>query len=344
MSKQLRKTSHSFLLVALFALSAAFVGRAFAAGPKPELLQAIPAPRILVGDEHTAYRDPLLFHDGNTFYLFYAYVKEEEEHLIYWYVAVSTSSDLQHWSAPKLLTPKDQNLNYSSPGSVTRFGKEWILTLQRYPSPGSHRGDPLRFGTDASRPYLMRSRDLKTWSAPELIPVLGPTVADQDMGKTIDPFILRDKDDPSLWWCFYKRNGKVVSSTSRDLKVWKPTGLELAEGENPDVFVEGNEYVLLYAPPNGIGFKRSADLKTWHEDGPIVTLGQKDWPWAETRLTAGYVDDLRSVRGVGKYVMVSHSMGPGKKKREENVNANCSIVIAWSDDLKTWHWPGEVKP
>ena len=137
-----------------------------------------------------------------------------------------------------------------------------------------------------------------------------------------------------------------MSSTSRDLKTWAPTGEVAAGGENPEVMVQNNEYVLVYAPQNGtdingIGFKRSSDLIHWREDGPIITLGQKDWPWAETRITAGYVADLRAVHGVRKYVLVSHTMGPGKKRTDANVQANCNIVIAWSDDMKSWHWPTE---
>ncbi len=306
------------------------------------LLHALPSPIILKGDAHTAYRDPLLFHHGKTFYLFYSYVKEDATtHLIYWYVGVSTSSDLQHWSPTRVLTAKDQNLNFASPGSLTRFGNEWVLSMCTYPIPNFHRGDPLRFGDGRARIYLMRSRDLRHWSKPELIRVKGPGVAEKDMGKEIDSFLLQDKDDPGEWWCFYKQNDKIMSSTSRDLMTWTPSGLIVAEGENPEVIVQDNEYVLFYAPQNGIGVKRSNDLKTWWDDGPVITLGQKDWPWAETRLTAGYVADFRDVRGVGKYVMVCHSMGPGKERTDANVQANCNIVIAWSDDLKTWHWPAE---
>jgi len=86
--------------------------------------------------------------------------------------------------------------------------------------------------------------------------------------------------------------------------------------------------------------KRSRDLIRWREE-PTILLGQKDWPWCETRLTGGYVADFRKVLGIGKYLMVWHSMGPGKTKTDANVNANCHIGVAWSDDLKTWSWPGQ---
>jgi hypothetical protein len=35
--------------------------------------------------------------------------------------------------------------------------------------------------------------------------------------------------------------------------------------------------------------------------------------------------------------MVCHSIGPGKKRIDANVQVNRNIAIAWSEDLKTWH-------
>lgn len=283
----------------------------------------------------------MLAYDNGVFYLFYSYVREEEQHLIYWYVGESTSRDLKHWSAPHPITPKDQNLNYSSPGSLIHIGDEWILCFQTYPIVNMHRGDPLRFGDSRSRLFVSRSRNLKAWGPPELIKVKGPNVSVGDMGSMIDPFILRDKDIPGKWWCLYKQNGMIHASWSKDLVTWMPSDIVIANGENPDVIVQGKDYVLFYAPKNGIGVKHSSDLQHWRDDGPPITLGQSHWPWSEARLTAGYVADMRKVPGVHKYILVCHSMGPGKKKTDANTNANCSIVIAWSDDLKTWHWPGE---
>ncbi|MBC8373108.1 MAG: hypothetical protein H8E53_05905, partial [Planctomycetes bacterium] len=81
--------------------------------------------------------------------------------------------------------------------------------------------------------------------------------------------------------------------------------------------------------------------KRWRDVGKLIVLGQKDWPWAETRLTAGCVLDLRNEPTIGKYLMFFHGSGPGKKKTQDNVYANCAIGIAWSDDLAIWHWPGK---
>ncbi|MBN2292376.1 MAG: hypothetical protein JXM70_08125 [Pirellulales bacterium] len=86
----------------------------------------------------------------------------------------------------------------------------------------------------------------------------------------------------------------------------------------------------------------SNDLKSRTEP-QIITLGQKHWPWAEFRLTAGVVLDLRKDPRIGKYVMFFHGSGPGKEGNQDNCDANASIGIAWSDDLLNWDWPKKGK-
>lgn len=329
------------MLVVLVVLT--FLQSILAAAPIADasLLTALDTPILLRGNDRIAYRDPLLIHAGGTFRLFHSLVREEEDRLIYWYVAVSTSSNLRDWSAPRVLTAKNQNLNYSSPGNIVRVGDEWILCLQTYPIANFRRGDRLRFADERARLFLMRSRDLETWSEPELIRIKGPDIGQQEMGKMIDPFLLRDKDEPGKWWGFYKQDGRVQLAWSRDLATWKKGQVNITRGENPCVIVDGADYVLFYAPANGVGVKRSPDLIHWREETPPLTFGQKDWPWAEARLTAGYVEDLRAVPGVARHVMVFHTMGPGRIKTDANTNANCHVLLAWSPDLQTWDWPGK---
>ncbi len=308
-----------------------------------ELLAALTSPILLRGDAHTAFRDPLLIHERGQFWLFFSWAREEEDHLIYWYTAVSTSPDLRSWSPPRALTPKNQNLNYASPGDIVRVGDEYLLCVQTYPIANFRRGDKLRYADERARLWIMRSRNLDTWGRPELIKVKGPDVDEAAIGKMIDPFLLRDKDTPGKWWCFFKQDQRVHCSWSLDLAQWTPGTIDLAHGENPCVIVQGGQYVLFYAPnDNGIGVKRSRDLVTWREEEPVLTLGQREWPWAENRVTAGYVEDLRRQPGVGRYVMVFHGGGPGRERSDANENANCHIGIAWSDDLKTWGWPGKT--
>jgi hypothetical protein len=100
---------------------------------------------------------------------------------------------------------------------------------------------------------------------------------------------------------------------------------------------------MFHSPKNGIGMKRSMDLKNWRdvggsttkEDTGLITLGQKDWPWASQRLTAGFVLDLRNDPRVGKYLMFFHAEPP------EGFRKYASLGLAWSDDLLHWDWPGK---
>jgi hypothetical protein len=55
-------------------------------------------------------------------------------------------------------------------------------------------------------------------------------------------------------------------SWSHDLKNWTYAGRTPA-GENAFVIPDGSEYVLFHSPPNGIGVKRSKDLKDWRDEG-----------------------------------------------------------------------------
>lgn len=300
-------------------------------------LQKLDSPVLLQGDETTAYRDPAILHHDNVFYLFATLIEIEADGRIYAYTVQSTSVDLLQWSAPKKLTPKDQALNYSSPGNVIRFNDEWILCLQTYPRPGYTIEQIPRYGDETSRLFVMRSADLITWSAPELLKVKGPEVAVGAMERMIDPYLLEDKDKAGLWWCFYKQNG-VSMSSSEDLETWRYHG-HTPSGENVCVLVEDDEYILFHSPRNGIGIKRSVDLKHWVDWGDLITLGQGSWPWARGRITAGAVVNLKHLPGVGKYLMLFHGSGPHDE--QVNFDNNASIGLAWSDDLINWSWPGE---
>lgn len=304
-----------------------------------KMLKKLDSPILLRGSDTTAYRDPAVLYHDKTFYLFSTIVKTEPGGRIYLYTGVSTSRDLKSWSKPKIITPKGQHLNYASPGNVVRFGDEWVLCLQTYPKPNYRRGDGVSWGNQDARLWIMRSKDLRHWGKPELLRVKGPNVPREKMGRMIDPYLIRDKDEPRKWWCFYKQNG-VSFSSSYDLKNWTYGGRTDC-GENVCVLPDRGEYLLFHSPHNGIGMKRSSDLKRWRDVGKLIVLGQKDWPWAETRLTAGCVLDLRNEPTIGKYLMFFHGSGPGKKKTQDNVYANCAIGIAWSDDLAIWHWPGK---
>lgn len=295
--------------------------------------QTLASPVIFRGDATTAYRDPAaVWHDG-WFHLYFTLVKVEPDQRVFLYTAWSKSQDLVHWTPPKAFTPRDQKLNYSSPGNVIRFGNEWLLCLQTYPRPNGE-----KYGNQTARLFVMRSADLENWGAPELLRVKGPEVELEKMGRMIDPYLLADKDEPGKWWCLFKQKG-VSRSWSRDLKTWHFEGSASA-GENTCVVVDRNEYVLFHSPPTGIGVKRSSDLKNWRDEG-LLMLGIKDWPWAQGRLTAGFVLDARQVPNVGKYLMFFHGSEFPENDPRGGFDNFASVGLAWSDDLQHWSWAGK---
>lgn len=296
-------------------------------------LSALTSPILFRGDATTAYRDPAVLYDNGTFWLIISYVTIDPDKKPYSRLAWTKSQDLIHWTPIVPFTPKDQHLNYSSPGNIVRFGNEWVLCAQTYPRPNGE-----RYGNDDSRLWIFRSTDLEHWSDPELLRVKGPAVPPDKMGRMIDPFLLQDKDDPSKWWCFYKQKG-ISLSWSNDLKAWTFFGRTDA-GENPCVIVDKGEYVLSHSPKTGIGIKRSADLKSWRDEG-VLRLGEKEWPWAQGRLTAGFLLDLRKDPRVGKVLMFFHGSDYPEEDPRGGFDNFASIGLAWSDDLKTWDWPGK---
>lgn len=295
-------------------------------------LPALSSPILLQGNDTVGYRDPLLLEHQGVFHLFFTVGQKQPDGRIYLSVAQSTSPDLIHWSAAKQLTPNDLRLNFVSPGSVVRVGGQWVLCMSTYPMPGRE-----VYGNADARLYTISSPDLRQWSAPALLRVKGPDVPVEKMGRMIDAYLMPDRADPGRWWCLFKQNG-VSMSWSRDLEHWTYVGHTEA-GENVCVLVDRDEYVMFHSPRNGIGVLRSADLQHWRPAGPLITLGQSGWPWAQGRITAGYVADLRRTPGIGKYVMVFHGTGP-EPEPIKFLTHGC-IGIAWSDDLIHWDWPGK---
>ncbi|BDD11380.1 hypothetical protein FUAX_38120 [Fulvitalea axinellae] len=294
----------------------------------------IKSPILFQGNYKYAYRDPaVVYHEGK-FHLYFTLVEKAKDKGMYWYTAQSVSEDLVHWTYPKIITPCDRNLNYSSPGNIVRKDGQWIMCLQTYPTPNKE-----RFGNKDSRVWIMRSEDLENWSEPELLKVKGNDVVVEDMGRMIDPYLLEDADEPGKWWCYYKQNG-VSMSYSYDLKNWTYAG-NAHSGENVTVIRQNGEYVLLHSPRNGIGVKRSKTPQEWGEDEALLTLGQKDWPWAKRRLTAATVVDLTKEKRFGKYIMFFHGSPVNPKNPRSDAHNKASLAIAWSDDLKTWTWPGK---
>lgn len=290
-------------------------------------------PRFLIGTPTVSYRDPaVLLADGEIRVWF------TENHALPGggmrsHLAEIRTRDLVAWTAPRALTAPGDPRNWSSPGNVVRDGAEWVMCLQTYPTPpGGYIGD------ETCRLHTMRSRDLESWSEPELLRVKGDEASEAEMGRMIDPYLLRDKDDPGLWWCFYKQNG-VSISRSRDLRHWQYAGRADC-GENVSALVQDGEYLLMHSPgADGMGLLASPDLRQFRELVPErILLGYPAWPWARRRLTAGTVLDARAEPGLGVYLLFYHGSAelPGC---HEHISAS-TLGLAWSRDLRHWTWPG----
>jgi hypothetical protein len=267
-----------------------------------------------------------VYYEKGTFYLFCTYVECLPDGPVMTTV-LSTSTDLQHWSTPVELTPRDRRLNFSSPGNVVKVGEEYILCLQTY-----CRENGEKYGNENSRLYVMETDDFETFGPPRLLRVKGE-VAVSDMGRMIDPYLLQDAKEPEKWWCFYKQNG-VSMSYSRDLQHWTFVG-SAAFGENVCVIPAKDGYRMFHSPHNGIGVADSTDCLHWRDTGTLLTLGQKDWLWAQGRITAGFVLDLTDDPTYGKYIMFFH----GSLDETITFDNNANIGIAWSDDCVHWEYP-----
>jgi hypothetical protein len=202
--------------------------------------------------------------------------------------------------------------------------------------------------------------------------VKGEGVAQEDMGRMIDPYLLQDKDEPGTWFCFFKQNGVSVSvSTTGLCGPWEFVG-SAESGENVcclDDRVQG-EYVLFHSPANGIGVKRSKDPRSgWSEDVALLTLGQDrrapalpgedttgwTWPWSAGRLTAGFVLRLDEKTNAGEGARTTARVGPRRQRtalmffhasdyaegdERGGFDSFASVAVAWSDDPQwlQWHW------
>lgn len=301
-------------------------------------LSKLSTPILFQGNDHTAYRDPAILYHDDTFHLFFTLVEIEADSMIYSYTAHSKSSNLIDWTVPQKISPKDQSLNYSSPGNIIHYGEEWLLCLQTYPRPGHHLSQGTRYGDQTARIFIMRSKDLENWSEAELLQVKGPEVEREDMGRMIDPYLIEDHDEPGKYWCFYKQNG-VSSSFTYDFKNWTYVG-NTESGENVSILRDGDRFLMMHSPANGLAIKESKNLRDWTDWPELINLGQASWPWAKGRLTAGtFMHAPKTVQGA-KFLLFFHGSGP-LTEREGDFDRNSSIGIAWSNDLTSWEWPGK---
>lgn len=162
-----------------------------------------------------AARDPALVCADGLFHCYHTTaVRDGDRYQLY--LDESVSRDLRRWEPVQRLTTS--KLNFSSPGNALRVGNEWVLCVQSYPvDPGT------RIGNDDSRLWLMRSRDLREWSAPEPMHPQGCRAEWAQSRRQIDPYLV---EHDGRYWCFYKNSGCLGLLVSDDLTAWEEASPE----------------------------------------------------------------------------------------------------------------------
>lgn len=267
--------------------------------------------------EKYSYRDPAAYILNGEIYLFFSLVINENDNQ-YFCVAMSRSSDFEHWSEPEILTEKDTAKNYSSPGNIIEYNGEYYLCLQTYPRPNGE-----KYGNENSRIYTIKTSDFKSWSKPEILKVKAD-IPEYKMGRMIDPYILKDNEK---FICFFKQNG-VSFSESTDLKTWEFKGYTDC-GENVCVVKENGEYIVFNSPENGINLLSTTDFKSFNSI-KTVYLNQEAKPWAKDRITAGFVLDISHMNIGYKYAMFYHG------DMEDNYLFGATLAVTFSNNLKIW--------
>jgi len=278
---------------------------------------------LFEGNDRLAYRDPACIFWQGAYYLFFT-VSEKENGYMYNRVGMSISRDLINWTEPRLLTPKDVNLNFCSPGNIIKAGEEYVICFTSYPMPFPYARR--HYADDTARLFLMRTRDFEHFTDPELLNPKGDALV-EELGRMIDPFILPKGDE---YFLFYKQNGVSVSK-SRDLKKWEYLGHAQA-GENACVIQRNGEYLLVHSPQNGIAFSRSKDLTHWEEAG-VTTLDQLNWPWAQGRITAGFAMEAPK-EAPRRYLLFFH----GSRDIFPETHGNATLALAYTDDFESFYY------
>lgn len=277
---------------------------------------------IFRGNDKEAFRDPTaVFFDGSYHLFFTKSIKENG--YMYNFVAHSVSSDLIHWTEPRVITGKDRLKNYCSPGNIIKYKDELFLCVTSYPMPKPY--DEQFYADDTARIYFIKTTDFKSFTEPEIIYAKGGENI-EEMGRMIDPFVLRDKDNPDRYLLFFKQNGLSISE-SYDMKNWKFIGSSDA-GENACVIVKDGKYMLIHSPEDGIGIKISEDLLSW-EDRGVIYLNRKCWDWANGRLTAAFVMESCG-KTKYKYIIFFHG---SRKECPPETHGAATLAVAYTDDF-----------
>ena len=280
-------------------------------------------PIIFCGDEKYAYRDPACyFHDG-VYHLFFT-ISEKDGGYMYNMVAHSISKDLKSFSAPEVITERDNIKNFCSPGNVIPFDGEFLICVTSYPMPRPFA--ECCCADETARLFFIKTKDFVNFSEPVRIYPKG--MACECEGRMIDPYVFYKDGEYHL---FFKQNG-VSRSRSRDLINWEFLG-STDGGENACVIKDDERYLLIHSPKNGIGIKESRDLETWRDVG-TYTLDQENWDFASGRLTAAFAMPL-STELERKYAVFFHG---SRADTYPETHGIASLALAFTDDFTKYHF------
>jgi hypothetical protein len=293
---------------------------------------AISNPVISRGANEAA-RDMALFYERDTLYCFYSSVTKDQQRY-QWCLEVTETTDGVNWSPSRRLTTS--KLNFSSPGNIIRHQDEYVMCVQSYPSED---GDGC--GTEESRLWLMRSKDLVLWDDPTPMNPEGSQATWTETRRQIDPYIV---EFHGKFWCFCKTSGQTSLLVSDDLLEWteaSPDRPVLSKDqtsnvghENPCVVQNENEFVMFFSkcgPGRGHGIACSDDLLNWRD---VHYLDFPELPWANNGPSAAMVIDLR--QEIGVWLMAFHGEEIGT---EPLGRWGASIGLAWGETLEDWTVP-----
>lgn len=278
---------------------------------------------IFKGNDKFAYRDPACFYKDGTYYLFFT-VSEKDNGYMYNRIGLSKSTDLKNWTEPEILTEKNYNTNYCSPGNIIEKDGEYIICFTSYPMP--YPFEEKSWADENARLFTMKTKDFKTFTKPEILnPKTG--TPNNEIGRMIDPFLIKKGD---YYYIYFKQNG-VSYSRSKDLVNWEFIG-NTKGGENACVIEKDGGYLLIHSPENGIGFSKSKDLEKW-EDMGSTTLKQDEWEWAQGRLTAAFAMEAPKDFKY-KYIIFFH----GSENVFPETHGNATVAMAVTDNFEEFYY------
>jgi hypothetical protein len=191
------------------------------------------------------------------FYVYFTLSEIERDGKIFMYIALSKSKDLNHWSPIQKLTPRDQNLDYSSPGNIIRFKNKWVLCCQTYPRLHYTTNQMPRYGNADARLFTMESKDLEHWTYQDHVPA-GENVC-----------ILLEND---AYMMFHSPKNGIGIKKSTDLTTWEDIETALVLGQKDWLWAKGRitaGYVL--------NLKKDRKIKRYlmffHGSGPKTEEG-----------------------------------------------------------------------